>query len=101
MKRITYEPENMSQVMNSFMELQQMNFKTMDEYFEWRNELIPYFCEDGGEDRELLYNLSFITALVFGRQETRIMLKIVLQNILNKEFSKRIKEIEKARRNEE
>lgn len=97
MKRITYEPENLSQIINGFMELQKMEFKTMTEYQEWRNELIPYFSSQEIEGRDLLYNLSFITALIYGTNETKAMLKIILQNILNMEFSIRIKEIEQSR----
>ncbi len=95
--KITYEPEQLSQVVTSFLNHLQMDFTDTDSYLRWRGEIIPFFAETTTEGRKLLYNPSFTSVLIYGKPTSRYMCRMVLKNIIEQEFSQRIREIEQAR----
>ena len=98
MNKITYEPEEMSLIMQSYEEATKLQFSNLEEYLTWRTRLIPFLATKQSEGRELLYNLAFITVLLSGSEESRLMCRIILKNILDLEMTERIKEIEQSRK---
>lgn len=101
MNRINFEPEEMSQVINLFLEHIKTDFDGEDrneKYILWRGEAILFFAEKETRGRKFLSNPAFINQLLWGNKETRVMCKKILQNIIIEEFTLRIKEIEKIRR---
>ena len=98
MNKITYEPEEMSLIMQSYEEAAQLKFNTMPEYMTWRTRLIPFLAQDETEGRELIYNLAFITVILYSSEESKAMCRLILKNILDTEMTERIKEIEKSRK---
>ena len=88
-------------MLNSFLEHIITSFEGSDrneKYTLWRGEIIPFFAEHETPGRKFLSNPAFINQLLWGRQETRIMCKRVLENIIIEEFTIRIREIEQTRR---
>ena len=98
MNKITYEPEEMSLIMQGYEEATKLQFSNMEEYLNWRTRLIPFLATKQDEGRELLYNLAFTTVLLSGSEESRLMCRIILKNILDQEMTERIKEIEQSRK---
>lgn len=98
MNKISYEPEEMSLIMQSYLEASKLQFATMEEYLEWRSKLLPFLSAKATENRELLYNLAMITALLGSQGATKIMCKLVFRRILDEEFTERIREIEQLRK---
>ena len=98
--RITYEPEQMSQVVNSFLAHLNTQFTDTQTYLQWRAEIVPFLAETPTHGRSMLFNPAFISTLIFGRPESRYMCRLALQNIVEDEFTRRIREIEQHRQKE-
>lgn len=96
--KITYEPEEMSLILQGYEEATKLQFSNMEEYLNWRTRLIPFLAQDETEGRELIYNLAFITVILYSSEESRLMCRIILKNILDQEMTERIKEIEQTRK---
>jgi len=96
--RISYEPEEMSLIMQSYAEAQKLEFATMTEYLDWRARIIPFLSRTPQEGRELLYNLAAITVLVGSTGSTKFMIQMVFRRILDMEMTERIREIESTRK---
>ena len=96
--KITYEPEEMSLIMQSYHEAAQLHFTNLEEYLTWRTKIIPFLASKPQEGREFLYNLSFITVMTSGSKESQLMTRTILKNILDMEMTERIKEIEQTRK---
>lgn len=96
--KISYEPEEMSQIMNAYMEATKFKFTNIIEYLDWRSKIIPFLSAKPQEGREFLYNLSAITVLIGSTGATKTMIQIVYRKILDMEFTERIREIEQARK---
>lgn len=98
MNKISYEPEEMSLIMQSYTEAQKLDFSTMTEYLEWRARIIPFLAKEPQEGRELLYNLAAITVLIGSTGATRIMIQMIFRKVLDSEMTERIREIEQLRK---
>ena len=96
--KITYEPEEMSLIMQSYAEATKLQFSNLEEYLTWRTKIIPFLASKPQEGREFLYNLSFITVMTSGSKESQLMTRTILKNILDMEMTERIKEIEQTRK---
>ena len=99
-KRISYEPEELSQLINSFLDHLETRFTgndRNDKYAMWRAEIIPFLAQEETEGRKFLDNPAFINQFLWGRDETRFMCRRIVYNIVTQEFTLRIKEIEKIR----
>ena len=96
--KISYEPEEMSLVMQAYMEATKFKFSTMSEYMDWRSRLIPFLSKVPQEGRELLYNLAAITVLIGSTGTTRIMIQMIFRKVLDSEMTERIREIEQLRK---
>ena len=96
--RITYEPEEMSLIMQSYLEATKLQFTTMQEFLDWRARIIPFLSRTPQEGRELLYNLAAITVLVGSTGSTKFMIQMVFRRILDMEMTERIREIESTRK---
>ena len=97
MKRITYEPEQLSNIINSYREHLSFDFHSPQEFYEWRSEIVPFLAEQAQYGRELLFTPAFIACLTVGTDETRFMCRLALRNLIEAEFIERIREIESAR----
>ena len=98
LNRISYEPEQLSQVINSYLEHLEFDFHRASDYLDWRAEILPFLAEQATKGRELLFSPPFIAALTDGKPETRFMCHLALRNIIEAEFIDRLKEIEQARK---
>ena len=98
MNKITYEPEEMSLIMQSYLEASKLQFSTMEEYLEWRSKLLPFLSEKAQENRKFLYHLPLITVLLGATGGTKIMAQMIFRRILDEEFTERIREIEQLRK---
>ena len=98
MNRLTYEPERLTDLIDSFNQASQFNFSTLSEYLEWRSKILPFLALQEQPGRKLLYNLAFMHALLSSNEKVQIMCKIILKDILDHEFAVRIREIESIRR---
>lgn len=98
MNKITYEPEEMSLIMQSYLEASKLQFTTMQEFLDWRSKLLPFLSAKATGNRELLYNLPLITVLIGSTGATKIMTQMVFRRILDEEFTERIREIEQLRK---
>ena len=98
MTRISFEPDELSQIINSFITHLKVHFTSIEQYLEWRTEILPFLALEPTEYREMLYNMPFISALTLGRPETQAVCELALKNLIEHEFTKRLKEIEQARK---
>lgn len=98
MNKISYEPEEMSLIMQSYLEAQKLDFQTMTEYLDWRARIIPFLSRTPQEGRELLYNMAAITVLLGSTGATKIMIQMVFRKVLDFEMTERIREIEQLRK---
>ena len=87
----------MTLLIEQYEELRKMQFESQKEFFAWRGQIIPFLSEKSTKGREFLYSLPFISNLIYGRETTKTMCRVVLQKILDQEMTERIKEIEKIR----
>lgn len=96
--RISFEPDELSQIFNSFLKRSRMEFTDLKEYLNWRGEILPFLASQPTDGRKLLYKLPFFYALCYSQHKaTKLILHLALRNILEMEFTQRIKEIEKNR----
>ena len=98
MDRLTYEPERLTDLIDSFSHASQFTFSNLTEYLDWRSKILPFLALQEQPGRTLLYNLAFMHALLSSNENTQIMCKILLKRILDQEFAVRIREIEAIRR---
>lgn len=98
MNKISFEPEQLSQVVNSFLTHLEIECKDSNEYLRWRAELIPFLAQTPTEGRDLLFLPPFISQLIYGTPQTRYMCQLAVKNILEQEFQARLREIEQARK---
>ena len=69
---------------------------TLSEFLEWRGKILPFLAARPQEGRNFLYSYPFILAFTKPRYEsTREICKIVLLNVIDEEFTERLKEIGK------
>ena len=99
MKKITYEPEHLSELFSSFLEhLENNDFRSMDEYLSWRGEILPFLSRKPTEHRDLLYHIPFIWGLCYFQDiSTKRLCQLILRNILELEFTQRLREIEQIK----
>ena len=98
MDRLTYEPERLTDLIDSFVQASKFTFTNLSEYLEWRSKILPFLALQKQSGRNLLFNLPFMYALINSNEHTQIMCKIILKKILDNEFAARIREIESIRR---
>lgn len=97
-KKITFEPDHLSELFSSFLEhIENIGFASMDEFLKWRGEILPFLARNPSEHRDLLYHIPFIWALSSPDVKTRRLCQLVLRNVLEQEFTLRLKEIEKLK----
>lgn len=66
----------------------------LSEYLEWRGKILPFLARDPQEGRSLLYSYPFILAFTQPKQaHTREICKIVILNVIDHEFTARLREI--------
>lgn len=95
--RISFEPEELSGIINSFITQSKVHFTSLEQYLDWRSGILPFLALEPTEHRHMLYNLPFIMQLSQGRPETKAVCELALKNLLDYEFTRRLKELENIR----
>lgn len=98
MTRISFELDELSQIINSFLDHLNIHFTNLEQYLKWRAEILPFLALEPTEHRHMLYNLPFITAVSMGKPATKALCELALKNLIEYEFTQRLKEIEQARK---
>lgn len=66
-----------------------------EKYWKWRGEILPFLGSEETRGRHLLYYMPLITNLINSKNPiTKKYIKTVILNIIDKEFSQRLREIE-------
>ena len=67
---------------------------TLSEFLTWRGKILPFLGRHPQEGRALLYSYPFILAFTQPKQaHTREICKMIIINIIDKEFTERLREI--------
>jgi hypothetical protein len=103
-RQISFSKSNLSEIIGEFRGLRKEIIDAPDkekialsEYLEWRGKLIPFLASTPQDGRNLLYSYPFILAFIQPKnQNTREICKRVIINIIDHEFTERLKEIGEA-----
>ena len=100
-KAISFDPDNLTQIISEFRTLRKEITEspktgefTLSEFLEWRGKILPFLAARPQEGRTLLYSYPFILAFTQPKQRhTREICKIVILNVIDHEFTARLREI--------
>lgn len=100
-RQISFSKNNLSEIIGEFRGLRheitdspEKGDMALSEYLEWRGKIIPFLASKPQEGRNLLYSYPFIRAFTRPKNRfTRDICKLTIINIIDHEFTERLKEI--------
>lgn len=100
-RQISFSRSNLAEIIGEFRALRkeitdspESGEITLSEFLEWRGKILPFLAARPQEGRTLLYSYPFILAFTQPKQRhTREICKIVILNVIDHEFTARLREI--------